>query len=163
MRLVVSLCEKEKLPDENYEVVEGATLSRADLRPLAPSDLWIVLVVREWIAFIAAFRGNSIFSAEMGSLSVGRERASRYVLEINRSGHACTHARASSRPNWNSWSVIKRYILLALKRCVSLALNDPNEIPIDAFLFRLRSEPPTSPVSLFLSLSTTSSARSTTY
>lgn len=34
MKLIVSLREEEKSPDENYEVVEGATL-RADLRPLA--------------------------------------------------------------------------------------------------------------------------------
>lgn len=33
MSLIVSLREKEKSPDENYEVVEGATLG-ADLRPL---------------------------------------------------------------------------------------------------------------------------------
>lgn len=33
MSLIVSLREKEKSSDENYEVVEGATLG-ADLRPL---------------------------------------------------------------------------------------------------------------------------------
>ena len=70
MSLIVSLREKEKSPDENYEVVEGATRSERGLTALRalPSDLWIVLVVREWIAFIAAFHGNSIFGTEMGSL-----------------------------------------------------------------------------------------------
>lgn len=70
MSLIVSLREKEKSPDENYEVIEGATRSERGLTALRalPSDLWIVLVVREWIAFIAAFHGNSIFGTEMGSL-----------------------------------------------------------------------------------------------
>lgn len=139
MKLIVSLREEEKSPDENYEVVEGATL-RADLRPLASIRLmnstrctWVDRV------YCCLPRQFCLRSRD----GIARVPASLSIHTWNKSIGTRVHTRANpSRSDWNSWSVIKRYSSLSKVRFI--APEWPNEIPIDAFLFRLRLEQPSS-------------------
>lgn len=119
MKLIVSLREEEKSPDENYEVVEGATL-RADLRPLASIRLmnstrctWVDRV------YCCLPRQFCLRSRD----GIARVPASLSIHTWNKSIGTRVHTRANpSRSDWNSWSVIKRYSSLSKVRL--LPLND---------------------------------------